>query len=312
MSTENGEPPLQIRDLHKSYGQVEVLQGLDLTIDAGAIHGLVGLNGSGKTTTLDCVLGLQSYNRGNIALLGYSPAQLNQAAGRIVAIFDSPSLQPGLTVRQCLDHATLLCKEPVRTPQEVEALLGISRYSKYRIRHLSLGNKRRASIANALIGNPGFILLDEPFNGLDAEGVEDVLALITQLNRDEGTTFLLSSHQLPYLERICTHMAILHQGKIAMCDKTTDLLGSQLNRVNVQCDEPSKAQQIIGEQRLGHAAIQNDGSLMVELADIGPGQLNQILVAAGLMISELRPQRQSLETLFYDITSSNKSGEAHG
>ena len=104
-------------------------------------------------------------------------------------------------MRQNLEHASLLTAT-ARTPKQVEKLLGIEKFAKFKLRKLSLGNKRRASIAHALIGNPDLIILDEPFNGLDAGGVDDVLALIRQLNETDGTSFLLSSHQLPYLENI--------------------------------------------------------------------------------------------------------------
>ena len=197
------EPPaLSVTGLYKKYGQFEVLKGLDLVLYPGAIHGLVGLNGSGKTTTLECILGLQDFDRGEIRVLGHGPRKLHAAQGRIVAIFDTPSLNPNLTVRQSLRQALLLCDGAARKPAEVEAQLGITKFSDFKIKNLSLGNKRRASIAHALLANPEIILLDEPFNGLDAGGVDEVLALIKDLNQKQGTSFLLSSHQLPYLEEI--------------------------------------------------------------------------------------------------------------
>jgi len=123
---------------------------------------------------------------------------LHSAKGKVVGIFDTPSLHLNLTVRQSLNHAALLVESQSRTPAQVEALLGIEKISNFKVKHLSLGNKRRASIAQALLGSPDLIILDEPFNGLDAGGVDDVLALIKNLNQEEGTSFLLSSHQLPY------------------------------------------------------------------------------------------------------------------
>ena len=150
------QSPLVIRGLVKRYGSTEVLRQLNLEVAAGAVHGLVGLNGSGKTTTLECLLGMQPYQAGEISLLGQSPQALHRCHGNIVGIFDSPSLHPQLTVRQTLEHALLLSRagrgsdtRPPRSPAEVEEMLGIGRYSHYRIRQLSLGNRRRASIALA-------------------------------------------------------------------------------------------------------------------------------------------------------------------
>ena len=245
----SSEPPaLSVTGLYKKYGQFEVLKGLDLALYPGAIYGLVGLNGSGKTTTLECILGLQDFDRGEIRVLGNGPRKLHAAQGRIVAIFDTPSLNPNLTVRQSLRQALLLCDGAARKPAEVEAQLGITKFSDFKIKNLSLGNKRRASIAHALLANPEIILLDEPFNGLDAGGVDEVLALIKDLNQKQGTSFLLSSHQLPYLEEICSHIAILHDGQIAASDEKSRLLGSVQSTIRIQTNDNHRAAKIIGQQ----------------------------------------------------------------
>ena len=294
---------LHIQNLIKRYGDVEVLHHLNLEVTRGAIHGLVGLNGSGKTTTMECVLGMQGFDSGAVKVLGRHPRDLWQGAGDVVGIFDTPGLHPGLTVRQCLAHASLLCGKPVRKPAEVEALLGITKYSNYKIRQLSLGNRRRASIAHALIGQPAFVVLDEPFNGLDAGGVEDVLALIQRLNREEGTSFLLSSHQLAYLESICTHLSILHQGKIALSESTEVLIRPSESRLKLVCDRPDAARKLL-KQTLGVLNIEQEGSaLMLTLDGIGPGDVNHTLVMSGQNVSELQPEKRDLTALFQQIVS---------
>src|SRR5688500_9161695 len=250
--------PLVVKGLYKSYASTQVLHGLNLEVTQGAIHGLVGLNGSGKTTTLECILGLNRITQGQISVLGYQPHQLYQAQGAVVAIFDAPCLHPGLTVRQVLEHARLLCAEPLRSCEEVEQLLGISRYSAYKISHLSLGNRRRAAIAQALLGNPAFIVLDEPFNGLDVDGVDEVLALIKRLNQEQGTTFLLSSHQLPYLEEICSHLSILHKGQISLSGEINKIFSHKHARYLLNCHDTALAvelmQQMPGVSLLNLAA----------------------------------------------------------
>ena len=147
MSATNSALALSVNGLNKSYGSFEVLKNLDLSIQQGSILGLVGLNGSGKTTTIECILGLQASNSGFISLFGYSPQNLHEAQGKIVGIFDTPSLHPNLTLRQSLEHAALLTENQARTPARVEELLSIKQFTKFKIRHLSLGNKRRASLA---------------------------------------------------------------------------------------------------------------------------------------------------------------------
>lgn len=301
----NADLPLQVSQLNKRFGQHQVLHDLALEVLPGAIHGLVGLNGAGKTTTLECLLGLQRADSGDIRLLGLRPDQLHRSHGDVVAIFDSPSLHPHLSVRQVLEHAALLCANPVRKPQEVEALLGISRYSNFRIRQLSLGNRRRASIAQALLGSPRFVILDEPFNGLDAGGVEDVLALIARLNRDEGTAFLLSSHQLSYLEKVCSHFSILHQGRIALSERLDTLLNQQQSRLHVSCDDVPRASAILHD--MPGVSIEDGGAagqLTLRLDGLAPALVNQRLVGNGILVSELVRERNSLHSLFHSITAS--------
>ncbi|HCA36668.1 MAG TPA: hypothetical protein DEP13_08515 [Gammaproteobacteria bacterium] len=300
----SSEPPaLSVTGLYKKYGQFEVLKGLDLALYPGAIYGLVGLNGSGKTTTLECILGLQDFDRGEIRVLGHGPRKLHAAQGKIVAIFDTPSLNPNLTVRQSLRQALLLCDGAARKPAEVEAQLGITKFSDFKIKNLSLGNKRRASIAHALLANPEIILLDEPFNGLDAGGVDEVLALIKDLNQQQGTSFLLSSHQLPYLEEICSHIAILHDGQIAASDEKSRLLGSVQSTIRIQTNDNHRAAKIIGQQ--AGLSLQTNTStdiLLVNSEKIGPADINRQLVKQGLAVSEIVAERASLDSLFRRIT----------
>ncbi len=294
--------PLSISKLDKQYGRTQVLHALDLTVVPGAIHGLVGLNGSGKTTTLECILGMLPYDRGEVSVMGFRPDRLWQAAGAVIGIFDTPSLHPGLTVRQTLEHASILCQKPARTPAEVEQLLGISRYSNYRIRQLSLGNRRRASIAQALIGNPAFVILDEPFNGLDAGGVDDVLALIKRLNQEHGTAFLLSSHQLAYLERICSHMAILHKGRIAVSNAVDALFPDHSTRMQVLCDNSEAAATVLSHTT-GVTVKEISGSrLSLEIDNTNAAAINSTLVTAGIGVHGLSTEKPTLETLFRRIT----------
>ena len=311
----NTEAPLSVTGLNKRYGATPVLMDLNLAVEPAAVHGLVGLNGSGKTTTLECILGMRPFDSGEIRVLGLRPNELYRSQGSVVSIFDSPSLHPQLTVRQTLEHASLLCTRAVRSPSQVEELLGIGKYSRYRIRELSLGNRRRTSIAQALLGQPGFVILDEPFNGLDAGGVDDVLALISRLNREEGTAFLLSSHQLPYLEQVCSHLSILHRGRIAVSDRVDKLFNAQSTRLLVHCDDVVRACAIV--QDIPGVQIEDTseaGLLTLKLAGANPGLINQRLVHKGIMVSELVPERASLTSLFHQITSpaSNDKGAERG
>jgi len=295
---------LRARGLRKRYGDVPVLRGVDLDLPAAAVLGLVGLNGSGKTTTIECILGLQDFQQGDISVLECGPGELFRLQGDVVAIFDSPSVAPHLTVRQCLEHARRMCPRPVRSCAEVERLLGIEAYSGYRIRQLSLGNRRRVSIAHGLLGAPRLILLDEPFNGLDAGGVDQVLALIGELNRETGASFLLSSHQLPYLEAVCSHIAILHQGRIAVAGALRGLLADTGSRVILRSSQAGRARELLrGDGRVELLGESADDGMMLRLRDCSSEQLVAHLINNDVPVAELIRQRASLDSLFRELTA---------
>lgn len=299
MTNDIPEVALSVSGLQKSYGNFSVIENLDLEIERGSVHGLVGLNGSGKTTTLECILGLRNYNGGSITVLGHSPEKIHNAHGRVVAIFDTPSLHPNLTLRQCLEHARILCQDSTRSPQQVEKLLGIEKFSHFKIKNLSLGNKRRASIAQALLGSPELILLDEPFSGLDAGGVDEVLALITKLNEELGTTFLLSSHQLPYLEQICSHIAILHEGKIALNNEISELLKASAETVLLATQDQPRTQEVVAQLDGCELNQQTStGYLQVTLTGTNSARLNKALVNADIAVDEMILEKASLDSLF--------------
>lgn len=319
------EPALHVQELQKQFGKIKVLRGVNLSIESGAIHGLVGLNGAGKTTTLQCILGLLKFSSGEVSVLNLQPQKLFQSKGRVAVVFDEPCLQPHLTVGQVLELAqissgllpTKLARK--KNSEELEALLGISTYHDFKIRNLSLGNRRRTSIAQALVGNPSFIILDEPFNGLDAGGVDDVLALIKRLNQEKGITFLLASHQLSYLEKICSHMAFLHLGKILVSDKISSLLSSKKNRVTLTTSDNDKSRSLLQEstgvsdieQSPGSITTQEkiDGKENTKLTTLScalngktSADINRLLVENNIDVFELSQQRTSLENLFREVT----------
>ena len=239
-----------------------------------------------------------------MSVLGHGPAELFRLQGDVVAIFDSPSVPPHLTVRQCLEHARLLCPRPRRSCAEVERLLGIEGYTRFRIRQLSLGNRRRVSIAQALLGEPRLILLDEPFNGLDAGGVDQVLELIGELNRETGASFLLSSHQLPYLERVCSHVGILHEGRITAAGELRDLLADSGSRIVLHTTQSGLAMQLLeNDSRVTDLEQLSSTHLKMRLREWQSEQLVAFLVENKVPVRELMQQSASLDNLFRELTA---------
>ena len=302
--TQSSTPPLAIDNLHKRYGSHSVLKGLSLNIEPNSIVGLVGLNGSGKTTTIECLLGLQRFQEGTINVLGTNPKHIFQLNGKVAVVFDQPCLYPGLSVRQSSMHTSFVLQNHSSEPTTLEDSFRLTRYRKFKTKKLSFGNKRRTAIMQALIGPPEFVVFDEPFIGLDAEGVEDILHIIQEENSNRGTTFLLASHQLPYLERICTHIAILHEGTIALHDKTENLLASDALSVRVkspQCEEIAVL--AMSSQEIDLTSQHGEDTVELTLKDITSAELNRLLVQSGISVTELLVVRNSLNSLFRSITN---------
>lgn len=303
----NHSPLLVVDELHKRFGKNRVLNGLSFQVGGQEIHGLVGLNGAGKTTTIECVLGLKAFNSGSIRVMNVQPSNLHTTRGQLAVVFDSACIHPNLTVRQVLEYAGITCgNNNTASPDEAEEKLGISRYRNYKVRNLSLGNRRRTSIAQALIGRPEFIILDEPFRSLDAGGVDDLLALITALNQEEGTTFLLASHQLPYLERICTHISILHQGNIALSIKLEEFINHEPTHAILYTNGGEKVFDILLKIP-GITICDNhyNNGIRVQLDDITTAQLNRELTRRDVDVYELIRQRPSLDSIFRKVTESS-------
>jgi ABC-2 type transport system ATP-binding protein len=217
-------------------------------------------------------------------------------------VFDTPCLYPNLTVRQMLEHARLVCGRRARPPAELEALLGLERFRAVKIRRLSLGNRRRAAIAHALAGRPTLVILDEPFSGLDAGGVDDLITLILGQNGRDGTTFLLASHQLPYLERICTHLGILHGGIIARGGTISDLVAERTARLWLRVNRSAGARGLLADRPdVVSVAEEPDGRLVLEVNEADPAAINRDLVAAGFDVAELVCRPPTLESLFREV-----------
>ncbi len=296
---------LAVSNLHKHYGKNSVLNGLNLKVGRQEIHGLVGLNGAGKTTTIECILGLISFDSGSIRILDVRPSKLHTTHGRLAVVFDSPCIHPNLTVHQVLEYARLTCgKTDTASPEEVEEKLGLSGYRNYKVKNLSLGNRRRTSIAQALIGKPEFIVLDEPFSSLDAGGVDDLLLLIKELNRNKGITFLLASHQLPYLEQICSNVSILHRGAIALSIRIEELFDLEHTRAVLHTNGSEHNTLKILSEIPGITICDNhcNDGILVELDGITTAQLNRELLRNDIEVYELIRQRPSLDTLFRKVT----------
>ncbi|MCR5376914.1 MAG: ATP-binding cassette domain-containing protein [Lachnospiraceae bacterium] len=208
---------LETRGLSKRYKHFTALQDLSMHVPKGAIYGFVGRNGAGKTTLIRLVCGLQFPTEGSFTLWGTDnkDAKINLMRQRMGAVVETPSLFPYMTAKENLKQQYRVLGLPnFDGIDELLALVGLADTGKKKAEHFSLGMRQRLAIAVALCGNPDFLVLDEPINGLDPQGIVEIRELILKLNRERNITFLISSHILDELARIATHYGFIDRGHI--------------------------------------------------------------------------------------------------
>lgn len=202
-------------DLTRRYGSVMALNGVNMTVRRGDIYGLVGRNGAGKTTLMRQITGQSQPTSGELELFGVSGSALRAQRSRTGVMIETPSFSPFLTARENLEYYRLQRGIPGKgVVDEVLDLTGLSNTGKKKFKAFSLGMKQRLGLALALMNHPDFLILDEPINGLDPEGVAEFRALMLRLNREEGTTILISSHILSELSSVATCYGFMEKGKL--------------------------------------------------------------------------------------------------
>ena len=293
---------IDVRDLSKKYGDRLALSHANFSVPMGSICGFVGPNGSGKTTTIRMLLGLITPTTGDGHVLGEDISQPEKYLPQVGAMIEGPAFYPALTGAQNLN---VLAKLGGFSSESVQGLLekvglgdrGNSKYKTY-----SLGMKQRLGIAAALLPNPKLLILDEPTNGLDPAGIQEVRTLLRQL-ADDGSTIFVSSHLLSELEMICDHLVMLREGKIIFAGKTTDLLNAQQPMVVAKPEHIKDLNQLAEiAKSLGHQASVLDDAVHVKGEKNFAAELNKAAFAAGITLSALAPIQASLEDTFFEMT----------
>ncbi len=302
------EPVVDVRGLRKEYsgwkGHQVAVADLDLTVHEGEVHGFLGPNGSGKTTTIRMLLGLGAATRGSMALFGHPvPKQLPAVVGKVGAVVESPKFSPNVTGRQNL----LLLARSVGVPdQRVDAAIetvGLSGREQGRYKTYSLGMKQRLAIAATLLKDPRLLILDEPTNGLDPAGIREVREVIRGLG-EAGVTVLLSSHILAEVQQVCTTATIIGNGRTLASGSVADLVGTTTNHRVVAPDLAAAraALEAAGLAVTGEAS----GSLVVATEE--PGDITRVLAEAGVWLTALSPVGGDLESIFLTLTEHEQLG----
>src|SRR5690606_8785897 len=215
---------IETRGLTFSYGHRRVLDDISLRIPQGSIYGFLGPNGAGKSTTMRLLTGIVPEQRNTIYLFGKPlQPQLPELFRRVGSLVEQPALYLHLSGIDNLRYITTLRGLAETEVAHVLQLVGLSDDGKRRVKQYSLGMKQRLAIAMALLGNPELLLLDEPVNGLDPNGMQEIRQLLMKLNREQGVSIFVSSHLLAEIEKMCTHVGIIHQGRLRFDGRMSDL-----------------------------------------------------------------------------------------
>jgi ABC-2 type transport system ATP-binding protein len=295
-------PVLRTEHLTKRYGAFTAVDDLTLEVREGDLYGFLGLNGAGKTTTIRMAVGLVRPTAGRVFLFGEDArARFLDVMPRVGALVEIPAFYPYLTGRQNLGiHRRLAGCADRRCVDEALERVGLARRADDAVRAYSQGMRQRLGIAQALLARPRLVILDEPTNGLDPEGIADIRALVRRLNREEGVTVLVSSHQLHEIELICTRVGIIHEGRLVREAAVGDLLaGASSGRARVRATPEDRAAAVCRAfPGAGEPARAADGAFAVPVPADRLAALNAALVQAGCAVAELAPERPSLEDLF--------------
>ena len=288
---------IEIDGLTKRYGSRVAVDDLTVTIQPGRVTGFLGPNGSGKTTTMRCILGLTRPTAGRVTVLGRTYSDMSRPMRRVGALIDPRARHPGRTA-----HAHLLALAqsnglPRERVDEVIDLVGMEGVARERVRGFSLGMGQRLGIAAALLGDPDVLVLDEPVNGLDPEGIRWVRELLRDL-ADEGRTVLVSSHLMSEMEETADHLVVLGQGRLLADMPMGDLLG-QHSAVRVRSPMASLLARAL-ERAGARIEILADGALWVEGMDVV--EVGDVAFLSGLRVHELTQVNESLEEAYLSLT----------
>ena len=294
--------------LTKTYGARDAVDELSFTVHRGEVYGLLGPNGAGKTTTLRMLLGLVTPTSGSVLVLDARPGTTDSLRG-VGSLVEEPALYPYLSGRDNLRVLARYTGSPRTRIDEVLDLVGLVPRAKDKVRTYSLGMRQRLGVAAALLKDPELLVLDEPTNGLDPQGMAQMRRLIQELGRGERTV-VLSSHLLPEVEQVCDRVGVIREGQLVAQGSVDQLRGAQA--VHIVANPVDRARQLLVEHPEVEAVRVAGGILVVDAPIEAAAELNSTLVAADIAVSRLSVQRRALEDVFLDMTSGGTGGPPGG
>lgn len=295
--------------LSKKYGSVLRVNDLDLRVPEGCIYGFLGPNGAGKSTTLKMILGLVRPTSGDISVFG-EPMTRRKRLGilkQVGSLIESPSYYGHLSGEENLRIVQTMRGVPEKNIREVLEIVRLTDAKDKRAAHYSLGMKQRLGLAAALLGYPRLLILDEPTNGLDPAGIQEMRELIKELPQRFGMTVVVSSHLLAEIDQMADHVGIIREGELVFQDSLTALHSRSKHHLALRTTDNLHAQAILRERRL-HVSEGEDGYLVLPLLnDDTTAALAELLVTQSIGVLRLEERQKSLEDIFLELTGKGAS-----
>ena len=290
---------VETHGLTKRYGSgVLAVNSVDMSVRRGEVYGFLGPNGAGKTTTLRMLVGLIRPTSGMATVVGHPPGDPS-GLKRLGSLIESPGFYPYLSGRENLRVVADLAGVDQKRVNEVLDVVELSSRAHRKFGTYSTGMKQRLGVAAALLKDPELLILDEPTNGLDPQGMAEMRKLIKDIGQGDRTV-LLSSHLLGEVEQICDRVGVISNGKLVRQSTVQDLIGEE--GVLVRAQPLEKAQEILATRFGADAISRQDGALHLKVKPEQSTDINRELVSAGIGVSELRPFERSLEEVFFQLT----------
>jgi len=291
------------KNLTKRFGEKIALNALDLTVRRGEIYGFIGRNGAGKTTAMKLILNLLNPDEGDVFLFG---EKVNRdSLKKVGSLIEAPGLFAGCSAYENLKRIAILTGADDKTIPGLLELVGLTDVGNKKVRGFSLGMKQRLGIAVALMGEPEILILDEPVNGLDPQGMKEIRELIVKINREKNVTVLISSHMLFELEKIATTYGIIENGTLIEQISAQELESRCAKNLEIVCDDAEKASSVIFE-KFGVSPTVNENVLNVPRLAERAAEVNRTLIENDVNVSELKATGLDFESYFIQRT-----GETH-
>ena len=299
---------LETRNLTKQYGHYKAVNGVSLHIKKGAIYGFIGRNGAGKTTCLKMISGLAEATDGEIELFGYKGKDLRQIRSRVGCLIETPGLYDSMTAYENLN---IKCKlfgiKKKGYIEEILRVVGLDNVGRKKTKHFSLGMKQRLGIGLALVGEPDLLVLDEPINGLDPQGIAEIRDTILRLKNERSMTICISSHILEELSKIATDYGIIHNGSLLQELTREELMKKCGERMELTLDNPREAIPVLDAMGFVNYQVVDKEHIHIFERLNESALVNMELAKAGIPVKGISITSEELETYFLNLTG----GAAH-